>query len=52
MRAALNSESIWVEPDILKLIKLDEADKFLIGHKVDNILPLVIKLQDILKNYL
>ena len=50
MRAAFDSHSLWVEANILKLIKVNEADKLLIWHEIDDILPLIIKLKDVLKH--
>ena len=48
MRAAFDSHSLGVETNILKLIKVNKADELLIWHEINDILPLIIKLKNIL----
>ena len=48
MGAAFDSHSLRVEANILKLIKVNKADKLLIWHEINDILPLIIELKNIL----
>jgi hypothetical protein len=50
--AALDPEPLWVEPNILKLIELHKANKLLIWHEVQDVLPLIVELENVLEHNL
>lgn len=50
MRATFDPESLWIEPNILKLVELQEADKLLIRHQVNDEFPFVVSLKCVLQD--